>query len=255
VDELDESDLVEWDPHVPNILRRVLEEQLEACGEEDGNGPVETLARLLDEPTPSLWGSEAQLWLRDKVERLDAARVYRFTQELGAGTSRNDERVSDALAAAGVSLEMVDGRFFEMDEAAEELDVADAVCEPARLLDGRYLPAKRPWLDSQQAMNQRRYEQGVAQAVNALESVVLVVSGGKNIDAGLKTLFPSGERTPLRQAINQLHNYGSAVPQVRHGSRKLSSLTAAEARGACRAAAVWMVMLIDLDKQGAFPVQ
>jgi hypothetical protein len=103
-------------------------------------------------------------------------------------------------------------------------------------------------------MRQRRYELAVAQAVNALESVVLVVSGKKSIDEGLKAVLPAGERAPLRQAINQLHNYGSAMPQVRHGSRKLSILSAAEARAACRAVAVWIVMLIELDKQGDLPL-
>jgi hypothetical protein len=70
---------------VPNYLRRVLEEQLEAREEEDGAGPIETLARLLGEPTPSLWGDEARLWLRGEVNGLDAKRVYRFIQELGMG--------------------------------------------------------------------------------------------------------------------------------------------------------------------------
>jgi hypothetical protein len=94
----------------------------------------------------------------------------------------------------------------------------------------------------------------VQQAVNALESVVRVASGQNKISAGLKRLFPTGERVPLVDAINQLHNYGSAMPGVRHGGGKMSDLTPAEARGACRAAAVWISMLIDLDAQGAFPV-
>ncbi|MFF1788064.1 hypothetical protein ACFVX9_16605 [Kitasatospora sp. NPDC058243] len=49
-------------------------------------------------------------------------------------------------------------------------------------------------------------------AVNMLEGVVRIAAGKKSIDAGLRHLFPEGERTPLCQAINQLHNYGSAMP-------------------------------------------
>lgn len=243
-----------WDEVVPDALRRVLQEQLEAFDADDGEGPVDVLARLLDEPTPSAWGNDLRFWVQTKIERLDPERVYRFVQDLGEGSSRQDRRVSDALASADVAIEMIDGRFYAVDEAAEELDVLAAATEPAPLLHGRYAAAKQPWDDSLRAMSERRHELAVAQAVNALESVVLLVSGRRSIDDGLKKIFPTGERAPLRQAVNQLHNYGSAMPQVRHGSGKLSSLTAAEARGVTRAAAVWIVMLIDLDKQGLLPL-
>ena len=144
-------------------------------------------------------------------------------------------------------MEMTDGIFYRREDAADELDVSDVVDEPTRLLHGRFSPARRQWEQSRQALADRKYELAVQQGVNALESVVRVASGESKISAGLKKLFPTGERAPLVAAINQLHNYGSAMPGVRHGGDKMSDLTSAEARGVCRAAAVWMSMLIDLD--------
>ncbi|MFD8542061.1 hypothetical protein [Streptomyces rubrogriseus] len=54
--------------------------------------------------------------------------------------------------------------------------------------------------------------------------------------------------------INQLHNYGSTMPWVRHGGGQRDvELTRIEALGVVRAAAaVWIVMTINLDKEGRF---
>lgn len=107
---------------------------------------------------------------------------------------------------------------------------------------------------AQHPCQDRTYEVAVQQAVNALESVVRIAPEQNKISAGLKKLFPTGERATLIDAINQLHNYGSAMPGVRHGGDKLSDLTPAEARGVCRASAVWMSTIIDLDTQQAYPI-
>jgi hypothetical protein len=247
------TDPVVWDSKAPPGLRRVLQDLVEDADPEDG-GPVVVLARLQNVPTPSDWGNDAALWIRNEVRRLDSKRVYEFTESLIGGNSRFDRRVNDALAGAHIDLEMIDGVFQQQDAAADEFEVRDAVQAPVPLLQGRFSPARQQWEESRQALTDRKYELAVQQAVNALESVVRVISGASKISAGLKKLFPTGERSPLVDAINQLHNYGSAMPGVRHGGQKLSNLTAAEARGVCRAAAVWIVMLIDLDARGAFPV-
>lgn len=245
---------VPWDTTVPPALRRVLQDLVESADPEDG-GPLRVLADLLNVPTPAEWGYDAVLWVRGEIERLDAKRVYEFIQSLASGGSPSlDRRVNDALASEDIDIEMVDGTFFYSDDVAEELGVSTVADEPARLLHGRFSPARRQWEQSRQALADRTHELAVQQAVNALESVVRIASGENKISAGLKKLFPTGERAPLIDAINQLHNYGSAMPGVRHGGGKMSDLTPAEARGVCRAAAVWISMLIDLDTQKAFPV-
>jgi hypothetical protein len=232
----------------------VLQDLVENADPDEG-GPLRVLADLLNVPTPAEWGYDAAIWVRGEIERLDAKRVYEFTQSLARGGSPGlDARVNEALASEDIDIEMIDGTFLRREDAAEELGVRDVADEPARLLHGRFSPALRQWEQSRQALADRTYEVAVQQAVNALESVVRIASGQAKISAGLKKLFPTGERAPLADAINQLHNYGSAMPGVRHGGSKMSDLTPAEARGVCRAAAVWMSMIIDLDAQGAFPV-
>jgi hypothetical protein len=206
-------------------------------------------------PTPPEWGNDARLWIRGEIDGLDAKRVYEFIQALAdSGGWSLDERVNRALAGGDTDIEMVDGVFIRREDVAEELGVRDAAEAPTSLLHGRFSPARQQWEQSNQALADRTYEVAVQQAVNALESVVRIASRKGTISDGLKILFPTGERRPLADAINQLHNYGSAMPGVRHGGSKLSDLTPAEARGVCRAAAVWMSMIIDLDTQGAFPV-
>lgn len=250
------TDPVEWHPDVPAALRRVLQDLVESADPEGGGPePVDVLAELLDVPTPTQWGNDARLWVRGEIERLDAKRVYEFIQFLADGGSPGlDARVNKALASEDIDIEMIDGTFFRREDVADELGVRDVANEPVSLLHGRFSPARQQWEQSRQALADRTYEVAVQQAVNALESVVRIASGKGRISDGLKKLFPTGERTPLVDAINQLHNYGSAMPGVRHGGSKLSDLTPAEARGVCRAAAGWMSMIIDLDSQGAFPV-
>lgn len=216
---------------------------------------MEVLAELLNVPTPAEWGYDASLWVRGEIARLDAKRVYEFIQSLARGGSSGlDGRVNEALTSGDIDIEMIDGTFYRREDVADELEVRDVVTEPTPLLHGRFSPARQQWEQSKQALADRTYEVAVQQAVNALESVVRIASGQNKISAGLKKLFPTGERTTLIDAINQLHNYGSAMPGVRHGGGKMSDLTPAEARGVCRASAVWMSMIIDLDTQKAFPV-
>ncbi len=250
------TDPVVWHPRVPPALRRVLQDLVESADPEDGGpGPVELLAELLDVPTPTDWGHDARQWIHGEIQRLDAKHVYEFIQSLaGGGSPSLDERVNKALASGDIDIEMIDGTFIRREDVADELGVCDVADEPTSLLHGRFSPARQQWEQSRQALADRTYEVAVQQAVNALESVVRIASGKGKISDGLKKLFPTGERGPLADAINQLHNYGSAMPGVRHGGSKMSDLTPTEARGVCRAAAVWISMIIDLDTQGAFPI-
>jgi hypothetical protein len=200
------SSTVEWDSCVPPGLRRVLEDLVWGADPDEDGGSLGCLARLLDVSTPAVWGNDVRMWVSHQIEGLEARRVYEFVQELAEGGSTYDKRVSDALASDGIGLEMVDGVFYRCDEVAEELGVDAVLEEPASLLRGRYAPARRQWQDSQQALADRKYELAVGQAVNALESVVRVAAEAKSISAGLKELFPAGERRPLANAIEQLHN-------------------------------------------------
>jgi hypothetical protein len=42
-------------------------------------------------------------------------------------------------------MEMIDGCFYRTDDVADELEVRNVVDEPARLLHGRFSPARRQW--------------------------------------------------------------------------------------------------------------
>ncbi|MFD4878939.1 hypothetical protein ACFWOB_37015 [Streptomyces sp. NPDC058420] len=142
---------------------------------------------------------------------------------------------------------MVDGSF------VEELDVQDATVRPLTLLTGKYAAARSNRSKALAAQKAGDDRQAVALAANTLEGVVKIASRQEDINTGLRRMFPEGERPPLCQAINQLHNYGSAMPWVRHGGgQKDVELTRIEALGVVRAAAVWIVLLINLDTEARF---
>lgn len=252
---MDESEeAVEWDERVPPTLLRAIEDQITNFVDWEDEGPTAYLARFLDEPTPPYSGYDAKHWIRERLHRLSAKETYQLAQRLLDGSYDHDHEVSQSLAERDIPLEMLDGRFIRVDKAAKELEVSDLVREPNSLLDGKFTAARKPWTEAQQALADQNYEVAVAQAVNALESVVCSLSGRKKISEGLARLFVA-ERKPLYDAINQLHNYGSAMPQVRHGSAQLSKLTPAEARAVCRASAAWICMLLELDDLGVqFPM-
>ncbi len=116
------------------------------------------------------------------------------------------------------------------------------------MLSGRWAPAKAQWETSQKALAQHRWPAAVADAANALEGVVKICFGKKSINEGTRTLF-TRERSSLGGAINQLHNYASAMPGARHGTAVAPSLTESEARGVHQACGVFMAMIINLDEK------
>ncbi|MGR3871593.1 hypothetical protein ACUXZZ_23825 [Streptomyces graminifolii] len=189
------------------------------------------------------------------MQRLPDAKIFDLLEQALTSngmweSSAYDERVNKILKEAEIALVMVDGSFLEDDE---ELDVQDATVHPLTLLTGTYAAARSNWSKALTAQKAGDDRQAVALAVNTLEGVVKIASRQKDINSGLRRLFPESERTPLCQAINQLHNYGSAMPWVRHGGgQKDVELTRIEALGVVRVAAVWIVMLINLDKEGRF---
>ncbi|MFJ1896275.1 MULTISPECIES: hypothetical protein [unclassified Streptomyces] len=234
----------------PPGLRKILQDQVHGLEDE----AVSTLADWLVLPVPAnMWGRDNIMWINDQLERLPDPKVFDLLEKALEGSYSHDDQVNKILDEAEIGLRMSDGVFYENDEGAEELDVQEAAIGPLSLLTGKYVAARANWtkvLAAQKAGDER---QAVALAVNTLEGVVRLASGRKSINDGLSSLFPDGERTPLRQAINQLHNYGSAMPWVRHGGgAKDLEVHPSEARGVVRAAAVWIVMLINLDREGLF---
>lgn len=57
--------------------------------------------------------------------------------------------------------------------------------------------------------------------------------------------------TPATTARSSLYDFGSVVPNSRHGGDRPSDLDRLEARGAVRAAAVWIVTVINIERTGA----
>ncbi|MGA5287497.1 hypothetical protein [Streptomyces pseudogriseolus] len=213
-----------------------------------------TLAEWLDVPRPTdLWGNDIRWWIGESLRKISDPDVYDFIERALSGSSHYDERVNKVMLANDIGLVMVDGVFYEDDETAEEYGVEDVSSQPVSLLKGRYAAAGRMWAKALAAQKAGDDKQAVALAVNTLEGVVKIASGKIDINTGLRTLFPEGERTPLCSAINQLHNYGSAMPWVRHGGgAKDLELHRIEARGVLRSAAVWITMLVNLDGEGCF---
>ncbi|WP_066955843.1 hypothetical protein [Streptomyces lushanensis] len=234
----------------PEGLRRVLQDVVDGY-EEDA---LDKLSSWLDKPIPAgLWGRDLIEWMRWQLERLTDSEVYDLLETALDGSWSYDERVNSILRDAEIGLTMVDGRFEEDDQAAEEFGVQDAADRSMPLLTGKYVGAKTMWAQSLAAQKAGDDKLAVALAVNTLEGVVKIASSQKDINRGLQHLFPEGERSALRSAINQLHNYASAMPWVRHGGgAKDLELERIEARGVIRAAAVWIVMVINLDSEGRF---
>jgi hypothetical protein len=142
----------------------------------------------------------------------------------------------------------MDGRFYSVDEAAEELEVDAIESEATAALHAEFAHVGKQWSSAMKALRNGELEDAVAAAVNALEGAVRTVTGKKSINDGLRSLFTGGHRAPLVAAIGQLHNYGSAMPNVRHGGSEPSTLDVIEARGVIRAAAAWITMIVNIHR-------
>lgn len=234
----------------PQALRRVLLELIGAKDPESGEGPLDTAARLADVPPPALWGTDAQLWVRQHVERMSDREIFDGIEDVLEGGSYMDSRINAILVKADAGLECVDGRFYNLDEAADDLGVGAIESEATAALKAEFAHVGKQWDGAMKALRDGHLEDAVAGAVNALEGAVRTATGRKSINDGLKSLFPDGHRTPLVAAINQLHNYGSAMPNVRHGGSQPSTLDVIEARGVVRAAAAWITMVVNISRTG-----
>jgi hypothetical protein len=123
-------------------------------------------------------------------------------------------------------------------------------------LDGRFRTVIGQYQKAVTALEGRPpdLEKAVAEAVNAVEGAVTVITGEKTLSKGLRQLMPSRSRRALLDTINQLHNYASAVPGARHGAHAPSGLSDPEARYVVRAAGSALSFLITGSAAGAFPL-
>ena len=235
----------------PEAVRRYLLDLLEDDDELDAHGE---LCSYLDRVPDDLWGKErydAAAWVVKKLEWFD---VYELI-ERHAGGMYAEERIEKLFSENGIAYQYVGGEIIAWEPDAEELEVAGIEDLPlqTRDPDGRFAAPKAQYAKALDFLRRRPadLENAVASAVNAVEGAVTVITGEKTLSVGLKKLH-AGERTPLRLSIEQLHNFGSAMPGVRHGAHALSDLNEHEARHVVRAAGSALAYLIAADHDGIF---
>lgn len=179
-------------------------------------GPYEVLCEYQGRVPSETWGSERQDEVRYIVRKLDWWDVYELIER--HASYLDAERIERVFAENGIGFEFRDGEITAYDPEAEELAVLDVEDKTVSTRDPgrRFFDAKEQYRKAVEFMRQKPpdLENAVANAVNAIEGAVTVITGEKSLSSGLRRLY-SAERTPLRQSIEQLHNYGSAVPGVR----------------------------------------
>jgi len=175
--------------------------------------------------------------------------------EKHAGGMYAEERIEKLFSENGIAYQYVGGEIFPWEPDAEELEVAGIEDLTPMTQDpkGRFAAPKTQYAKALDFLRQRPadLESAVANAVNAVEGAVTVITGEKQLSAGLKKLH-TGERSTLRLSIEQLHNFGSAMPGVRHGAHALSDLNEHEVRHVVRAAGSALAYLIAADYDGIF---
>lgn len=242
---------VEPEPRVirdeaPGAVRRLLLDLLEGIDDYDVGDAYDVLKSYFNEVPKDTWGQERRDWVVLTVDRMDWTAVYDLIEKV-ARPYDHEEKVNAVFAEAGIAFEYYGGEIHPYQPEADELEVADAefAVEAAPDPHGAFKPAIEQMKKANVALAKRPpdLESAVAQAVNALEGTVKVITGENNLSAGLKKLY-SGNRTTLAKSMEQLFNYGSAVPGARHGAHAASNLNEHEARYAVRNAASAMAYLM-----------
>jgi hypothetical protein len=235
----------------PEAVRRLLLDLLE---EDDEIDSYEVLCAYQDKVPREIWGTDRYEEVTYVIRQLKWWDVYELIERHAHGYS-DEDRIEKVFAEAGIAYEYRDGYIVPYEPEAEELEVVAVEDEALRTQDPqhRFADAKDQYRKALDFLRQRPpdLENAVANAVNAVEGAVCVVTGKKSISEGLKTLY-TRERSPLRMSIEQLHNYGSAVPGVRHGAHAPSDLNQHEALYVVRAAGSALAYLIAADYEGLF---
>ncbi|HEV3071903.1 MAG TPA: hypothetical protein VGY76_10820 [Solirubrobacteraceae bacterium] len=216
------------------------------------------LCRMLRKvPDSSIWGENELREVDSLVNQMAWNQVYDVIEEVldGSGGSRFNE----VFARTGVAYEVMDGTVYPWEPVADELEVSSVAYDALATSDptGRFKSAMAQYAKAVAFLDGRPpdLEKAVSEAVNAIEAVVRIISGERSINAGLQRLMPSGERKCLRDSINQLFNYASAVPGARHGAHAPSGLIDAEARYVVRVAGSAIAFLITADTDGGLPLR
>lgn len=232
----------------PESVRRLLLDLLE---EDDEIDAYAVLCSYLNKVPDELWGQERHDEVAYRIQKLKWWEVYDLIETYAS--SSDSEHIERVFAESGIAFEYSGGHIVPYEPEAEELDVVGVEDEPLRTQDPdqRFVDAKTQYRKALDFLRQRLpdLENAVANAVNAVEGAVCVITGKKSLSEGLKTLY-SGERTPLRLSIEQPHNYGSAVPGVRHGAHAPSDLNEHEALDVVRAAGSALAYLIAAEYEG-----
>jgi hypothetical protein len=235
----------------PEPVRRLLLDILETKDEPDA---YEALCSYLQMIPRDLVGKDRRDEVADLIRELKWWEVYDLIERY-ANSYSDAERIEQVFSENGIAYEYLDGEVVPFEPEAEELEVAGVEEAPLRTQDpdGRFVDAKAQYRKALDFLRQRPpdLENAVASAVNAIEGAVTVITGENSLSKGLKKLH-KGDRTALRLSIEQLHNYGSAVPGVRHGAHAPSSLNEQEARYVVRAAGSALAYLIAAEYEGVF---
>jgi hypothetical protein len=234
----------------PPAVRRLLLDLLEESDEPDA---YDALCSYLRKVPDDLYGNDRERAAQYLINRLPWPDVYELI-ERRAGWDECD-RVNDVFAEAGIGFEFDGSSIRVYEPEAEDLEVLGVEDEPLSAPDPgeRFRDAKAQYKKGLDFQRQRPpdLENAVSNAVNAVEGAVTVITGEKSLSAGLKKLY-AGDRAPLRLSIEQLHNYGSSVPGVRHGAHAPSGLNEHEALYIIRAAGSALAYLIAADYEGLF---
>ena len=234
----------------PDSVRRLLLDLLEGS---DELNPYEELCRYLSKVPEDAWGQEQVDLARGMIRRLEWWQVYELIERYA--WLHETDRINGVFAAAGLAYEFFEGEVRTYEPDAAELEVDTIEDEAAETLDPnhRFVDAKAQYRKALEFLRQRPpdLESALSNAVNSIEGAVTVLTGEKTLGAGLKKLY-SAERTPLSRSIEQLHNFGSAVPGVRHGAHSSSDLNEHEVRYVVRCAGSALAYLVSASYDGVF---
>lgn len=238
----------------PAAVRKLLLDLIEERNEWDEEfDPYEAVCDILGEVPSEEWGMERRDATRRAVNStLDWPDVYELIGRVAS--SDQEERINRVLAKAGIGFDYYGGEFHRYEPEAEELEVAGVESEalaPGLDATGRFLAPKEQYSKALGFLRSKPPDlpNAVASALNALEGTVGVITGEKNISAGLKRLY-SGERTGLAQSMEKLFAYSSAMDGVRHGARQGSNINEHEATYVVRAAGSAIAYLIAAEYEG-----
>lgn len=237
-------------PGVRKLLLDLMEERNEWDDEFD---PYEVVCDVLGEVPSEEWGTERRDATRRAVNStIDWPDIYELIARVSS--SDQEERINRVLAKAGIGFEYYGGQFHLYEPEADELEVTDVESEalaPGLDPKGRFRAPKEQYSKALGFLRSKPPDlpNAVASSLNALEGTVGVITGEKNIAAGLKRLY-SGERSGLAKSMEMLFAYSSAMDGVRHGARQGSDINEHEATYVVRAAGSAIAYLIAAEYEG-----